>query len=237
MNPGRILVASDEPQSMRALRSMLVARQYEVYDARIGEPTLECMRRNQVDLIILDFAQPDARGPEACRSIRMHSEAGLLMLAKWRCEKEKIAALEAGADDCLTKPFDTGELLARIRVIMRRLPLCGAQMPKLVQLDGMQIDLDTRHVVSPTQRVRLTPKEFNLLQYFIVNSNAAVPHAKLLQAVWGPDYRDHVEYLRVFINQLRRKIEPDPAHPRYLLTEPWIGYRFVMPSQQSQVWR
>jgi two-component system KDP operon response regulator KdpE len=148
-------------------------------------------------------------------------------------EREKIAALDAGADDYVTKPFGTSELLARIRAALRRVPLTGDPAHRLIELAGLEINLETRRVAKEGKQVRLTPKEFDLLHYLVTNPNVPIPHAKLLQAVWGPDYGQEVEYLRVFINQLRKKIEPQPSKPRYIVTEPWVGYRFVMPSRSD----
>jgi len=153
------------------------------------------------------------------------------MLTVRNSEQDKVAALDAGADDYITKPFGTPELLARIRAALRRLPALQSTEEESILLEGVEINLATRRVISKGQEVRLTPKEFELLRYLVANPNAPISHTKLLQAVWGPDYGDQVEYLRVFVNQLRKKIEPDPAHPRYLLTEPWVGYRFSMKSK------
>ena len=164
---------------------------------------------------------------EACREIRETSEVAIIMVTVRNSEQDKVTALDAGADDFVTKPFGIPELLARIRAAMRRLPAPQGTADELVELDGAQINLMTRRVVTKDKEVRLTPKEFELLRYSLANSNVAIPHTKLLQAVWGPDYGDQVEYLRVFINQLGRKIEPDPSHARYVLTEPWVGYRFI----------
>jgi two-component system, OmpR family, KDP operon response regulator KdpE len=142
-------------------------------------------------------------------------------------EEDKVAALDAGADDYVTKPFGTPELLARIRAALRRLPMVP-ERDQSVKVGDLQINLMLRRVVAKDHEIRLTPKEFDLLHYLVVNPNIPIPHARLLQAVWGPDYGDQVQYLRVFVNQLRKKIEPDPSHPRYILTEPWVGYKFAI---------
>jgi two-component system KDP operon response regulator KdpE len=226
MTTGRILIVDDEPQIRRVLRTTLSAQGYEVTDARTGEDALLALRDQRYDLILLDMNMPGMGGLEACREIRNTSEAAIIMLTVRDSEQDKVAALDAGADDYVTKPFGMPELLARIRAALRRLPLLQGE-ESLLRLEGVEINLATRRVSKQGAEIRLTPKEFDLLHFFIGNPNVPIPHTRLLQAVWGPDYGDEVEYLRVFVNQLRRKIEPDPAHPRYLLTEPWVGYRFV----------
>ncbi len=230
MSAGRILVVDDEPQIRRVLKTALTAQGYEVFDARTGEDALLSLRNNRPDLILLDMNMPGMGGLETCREIRGSSEAAIIMLTVRDSEHDKVAALDAGADDYITKPFGTPELLARIRAALRRLPASAEGGLETIQLEGLEINLATRRVVSRSGEVRLTPKEFDLLHYLVSNPNVPIPHTRLLQAVWGPDYGDQVEYLRVFINQLRKKIEPDPSQPKYLLTEPWVGYRFAKPS-------
>lgn len=233
MSSGRILVVDDEPQIRRVLRSTLSAAGYEVEDARTGEEALTTIREHRFDLILLDMNMPGMGGLETCRQIRATSELAIIMLTVRDAEEDKVAALNAGADDYVTKPFSTPELLARIRAALRRLPLAVQANPEPVHLPGLEINLATRRIVVKGQDVRLTPKEFDLLQYLLANPNVPIPHGRLLQAVWGPDYGDQVEYLRVFMNRLRKKIEPDPSAPRYLLTEPWVGYRFALPSDSD----
>ncbi|BDC50620.1 DNA-binding response regulator [Bryobacterales bacterium F-183] len=225
MSTGRILVVDDEPQIRRVLRTTLAAQGYEVFDAKTGEEALLAIRDQRFDLVLLDMNMPGMGGLAACRELRSGSEAAIIMLTVRDSESDKVIALDSGADDYITKPFGVPELLARIRAALRRLPVVSGQS-EVLQLDGVEIDLAARRVRRGGKEVRLTPKEFDLLQYFVANSSVPIPHTKLLQAVWGPDYGDQVEYLRVFVNQLRKKIEPDPAHPRHLLTEPWVGYRF-----------
>jgi two-component system KDP operon response regulator KdpE len=171
-------------------------------------------------------------GLAACREIRESADVAIIMLTVRNSEQDKVTALDAGADDYITKPFGMPELLARIRAALRRLPVAPGD-EDVIDLDGIEIDLPKRRVRRGDKEVRLTPKEFDLLHYLIASPNVAIPHTKLLQAVWGPDYGDQVEYLRVFVNQLRKKVEPDPSKPRYLLTEPWVGYRFVLPARRS----
>ena len=223
----RILVVDDEPQIRRVLRATLTAEGYEVQDARTGEDALAAVRKNRFDLILLDMNMPGMGGLETCRAIRATSEVAIIMLTVHDSERDKVEALDAGADDYVTKPFSMPELQARIRAALRRMPAEAAS--ETFRLGDVEINLATRRILSKGRQIRLTPKEFELLQYFVANPNVPIPHGRLLQAVWGPDYGDQVEYLRVFVNQLRKKIEPDPSQPRYLLTEPWVGYRFARP--------
>ncbi len=229
MSSGRILVVDDEPQIRRVLRATLTGHGYEFSEARSGEEALEAIRASRFDLILLDVNMQGIGGLETCREIRAGSEVAIIMLTVRDSEQDKVAALDAGADDYITKPFSTPELLARIRAALRRMPSSAEGGPQSVNLGDIEINLATRRVVTAGREVRLTPKEFGLLQYLLANPNVPIPHARLLQAVWGPDYGDQVEYLRVFMNQLRKKIEPNPAQPKYLLTEPWVGYRFALP--------
>src|SRR5580765_4083298 len=169
-------------------------------------------------------------GIETCREIRGHSEIAIIMLTVRDSDVDKVAALDAGADDYVTKPYNAPELLARISAALRRTPSTqGPGGP--VKLGAVEINFDTREVVARGKRVRLTPKEFELLRFLVMHPNKVVSHRELLQAVWGPDYGDQVDYLRVFVNQLRKKIEPNPSAPIYLLTEPWVGYRLQLPSE------
>jgi len=231
LSAGRILVVDDEPQIRRVLRTTLSSQGYEVFDAKTGEDALRAIREQRFDLLLLDMNMPGMGGLEACREIRASSDVAIIMLTVRGTEHDKVTALDAGADDYITKPFGLPELLARIRAALRRLPVVPGGDEEVVQLNGVEINLATRRIRAGSKESRLTPKEFDLLHYLIANPNVAIPHAKLLQAVWGPDYGDQVEYLRVFVNQLRKKVEPDPSNPRYLLTEPWVGYRFVLPSK------
>jgi len=229
MTSARILVVDDEPQIRRVMLTTLVARGYVVSTARNGEEALEKIREDRFDLVLLDINMPGIGGMEACRSIRAQSEIPIVILSIRNTEKEKVEALDAGADDYVTKPFSMPELLARIRAALRRAPLSTSSNAEVLDLGQTEINFVARRVTVNGKDVRLTPKEFDLLRYFSSNANVAIPHAKLLQAVWGPDYGEEVEYLRVFINQLRKKIEPDPSHPAYLITEPWVGYRLNLP--------
>jgi two-component system KDP operon response regulator KdpE len=231
MNSGRILVVDDEPQLRRVMRTALTSNGYEVFDARSGEEALHVVRAESPDLILLDMNMPGMGGLAACAAIRGISDAGIIILSVRGSEQDKIAALDAGADDYMTKPYSLDELFARIRANLRRLPVLSESTPPIVVSDELTIDLSGRVAIVRGKPVRLTPKEFDLLQFLVSHPNKPVAHRKLLQTVWGPDYGDEVEYLRVFVSQLRKKIEPAPAKPRYIVTEPWVGYRFVMPAK------
>ena len=228
MTNARVLVVDDEPQIRRVMRTTLVARGYIVSTARSGEEALEKIREERYDLVLLDMNMPGIGGMEACRLIRSQSDIPIVILSIRNAEKDKVEALDAGADDYITKPFSTPELLARIRAALRRTPLQSAGAPEVVKLGRTEINFVARRVTVEDREIRLTPKEFDLLRYLASHPDVVIPHAKLLQAVWGPDYGEEVEYLRVFINQLRKKIEPDPSHPAFLLTEPWVGYQLSL---------
>jgi two-component system, OmpR family, KDP operon response regulator KdpE len=221
------MVVDDDPQIRRVLRTALVAQGYEVVDARNGDEALETMRDRKIDLVVLDMNMPGMSGLETCRTIRSTSDVCIIMLTVRDSESDKIEALDAGADDYMTKPFSSPELLARIRAALRRSPQLSSET-QVVKFDDVEINFSSRRLVVGKKEMRLTPKEFELLQYMVSHPNVPIPHTKLLQSVWGPDYGDEVEYLRVFINQLRKKIEKDPSSPKYIVTEPWVGYRFSL---------
>jgi two-component system, OmpR family, KDP operon response regulator KdpE len=229
MTTARIMVVDDDPQIRRVLRTALVAQGYEVIDARNGDEALEKIRDEKVDLVILDMNMPGMGGLETCRTIRSTSDISIIMLTVRDAESDKIEALDAGADDYVTKPFSSPELLARIRAALRRSPQISSET-QMLRFEDLEINFNLRRVTVGTREARLTPKEFDLLQYFVAHPNVPIPHTKLLQSVWGPDYGGEVEYLRVFINQLRKKIEKNPSDPKYLVTEPWVGYRFRFPT-------
>jgi two-component system KDP operon response regulator KdpE len=228
MPSARIMIVDDDPQIRRVLRTALVAQDYEVVDARNGEEALEKMRDERLDLVILDMNMPRMNGLETCRIIRSSSDVAIIMLTVRNAESDKVEALDAGADDYMTKPFGSPELLARIRAALRRSPQLSSDL-QVVHFDDVEINFNLRRVIVENREARLTPKEFELLQYMVAHPNVPIPHTKLLQSVWGPDYGDEVEYLRVFMNQLRKKIEKNPSNPKYLLTEPWVGYRLHLP--------
>jgi len=233
LSAGRILVVDDDPQIRRVMRVTLTGQGYEVDDAKDGEAALDKVRDHRFDLVLLDMNMPGVGGLETCRAIRGQSDVAIIMLTVRDSESDKVDALDAGADDYITKPYQTPELLARIRAALRRTP--SMQEPSgLLVLGQVQIDFDAREVTAPGRKVRLTPKEFELLRYMAGRANKTVSHRELLQAVWGPDYGDQVDYLRVFVNQLRKKIELTPSSPVYLLTEPWVGYRLSVPSESHK---
>ncbi len=225
MSSGRILVVDDEPQIRRIMRATLTSAGYEIDDAKTGEESLEKVRTFHPDLVLLDMNMPGMGGLEACRVIRADTNVAIIMLTARNKESDKVEALDAGADDFITKPFGMPELLARIRAALRRVPPMQHAVPK-IQLGKLEIDFTARTVVNGAKTSHLTPKELELLRYLTQHANDVVPHRELLQAVWGPDYGDQVDYLRVFIASLRKKIEADPEHPEYITTEPWVGYRF-----------
>jgi two-component system KDP operon response regulator KdpE len=232
VSAGRVLVVDDEPQIRRVMRTALTTAGYEVSDARSGEEAVEQLGEEKFDLILLDVNLPGMSGLEACRVIRHDTlvpDVPIIMLTVRNAEKDIVAALDAGADDYVVKPFGTPELLARIRAALRRAPLPQDSAPLRISLKDVEVDFVSRQVTVRGRNVRLTPKEFDLLRYLVIHPNKVIAHRELLQAIWGPDYGDEVEYLRVFVNQLRKKIEPQPAKPRYLLTEPWVGYRLNLP--------
>ena len=224
----KVLIVDDEPQIRRVLKTALTTEGYFVADAKSAEECFLKLRQDRYDLILLDFNMPDASGLEMCRDIRNGSDVAIIMLTVRNAEADKVAALDAGADDYVTKPFSMPELLARIRANLRRMPFATLGGPKIIHFDEVQINVATRHVLVRGQDVRFTPKEFDLLYYLVTHPNVTIPHGRLLQAVWGPDYGNEIEYLHVFVNQIRKKIEPDPSNPRYLITELRIGYRFCL---------
>jgi two-component system, OmpR family, KDP operon response regulator KdpE len=227
MNAASILVVDDEPQIRRVMRSTLTNHGYVILEAKSGEEAIEVARREKPDLILLDVNMPGMNGVEACREIRRGSAAPIIMLTVRNAERDKVLALDAGADDYVAKPFGMEELLARIRAALRRHSAAEA-VPEFVSKD-FTVDFEARKVTVAGGEVHLAPKEFDVLKQLIANSGKPLTHRRLLQTVWGPDYGEETENLRVVINQLRKKIEKDPSKPKYILTEPWVGYRFERP--------
>jgi two-component system KDP operon response regulator KdpE len=225
-----ILVIDDEPQIRRVLRASLSAQGAVVLEGQSGEEALELLRQRPVDLVLLDLNMPGMGGLEACRAIRSGWDVPVIVVSVRDSDVDKVTALDAGADDYVSKPFSFDELLARIRAALRRSGFATDTAPKKVSVPGLEIDFDQRRVVANGQPVRLTPTEFDILRYLVSQVNKPVPHRRLLQAIWGPEYGDQIEYLRVFINQLRKKIEPSAGKPQFITTEPRIGYRFVLPA-------
>ena len=235
MTSAKILIVDDEPQIRRVLLTTLTSQGYSVAEARTGDEALEQVRADRPDLIRLDGNMPGRSGLETCREIRATSDIPIIVLTVRNMERDKVQALDAGADDYVVKPFGAEELMARIRAALRR-SAPSESLPPFLSAD-LKIDFEKRVVSVKGLPVRLTPKEFELLHHLVANQGKAQAHRRLLQAVWGPDYGEETEYLRVFINQLRKKIEPDPRHPRYIHTEPWVGYRFEPPTEKSRAGR
>lgn len=231
MVPAKILLINDEPNILRTLRRNLTSRGYEVSIAFDGEETRSMISETEFDLHILnlDFNTLDVDGLAICRQVREVSMAPIIVLSTVGSEKTKIDALDLGADDYLVMPFSMGEFLARVRSALRRWASYRANKPKKVNLivsNDLLIDSDSRQVTVDGCEIHLTPTEYDLLYYLAKNDGKVITHRELLQSVWGPEYGDEREYLRVFISQLRRKIEQDSLHPQHILTEPGVGYRF-----------
>ena len=227
MSAANILVVDDEAQIRRVLRATLSSQGYVISEAATGEAAVEAVRKEKPDLVLLDVNMPGIGGIAAAREIREMMAAPIIMLTVRNAERDKVLALDAGADDYVVKPFGFEELLARIRAALRR-AAPGDAMPPFVSRD-VAIDFESRQVTVRSRDVHLTPKEFEVLKLLVANLGKPLSHRRLLQAVWGPEYGDETENLRVVINQLRKKIEADPARPRYIVTEPWVGYRFLAP--------
>jgi two-component system, OmpR family, KDP operon response regulator KdpE len=223
-----ILVIDDEPQILRALRTILTAKGFRVTIASRGEEGLALAATQEPDLIILDLSLPDMDGFQVCKELRQWTRTPIIVLSVRESERDKVTALDLGADDYLTKPFGIDELLARIRVAMRHAG-APAHSPTqtLIQAGPFQIDLAQHRVARGDEEIKLTATEYNLLAYLAANTGRVLTHRAILEQVWGPADIDHIEYLRVYIRQLRRKIEQDPNQPRYLINEPGIGYRFI----------
>jgi two-component system KDP operon response regulator KdpE len=224
----RILVVDDEPQLIRVLRTGLKSRGYEVRAAADGLAGFEMFTDWHPDLVITDLAMPNVDGLELCRRVRAVSQVPIIVLSAKGEEKTKVEALDIGADDFVTKPFGIDELLARVRASLRRAtaPSINEAAQTVLASGDFHVDLEARAVTVRGKEIHLTPKEFELLIYFIKHSGKVLTHRTLLSAIWGGNYVEQNEYLRVFVGNLRKKIEPDAAAPRYIVTEPWIGYRF-----------
>jgi two-component system KDP operon response regulator KdpE len=227
MNTSTILVVDDEAQIRRVLRTTLTFRGYELVEASTGEEALELARKTKPDLILLDVNLPGMSGVETARELRHFTAAPIIMLTVRSAERDKVVALDAGADDYVTKPFGIEELLARVRASLRR--HSSAESVPAFHSKEFSVDFDERRVSVGGEEVHLAPKEFAVLRHLIAQQGKPVSHRRLLQAVWGPEYGEETENLRVVINQLRKKIEKDPAQPKFILTEPWVGYRFQPP--------
>lgn len=230
MKRPRVLVVDDEPETIKYVGANLRARGYDVLSAEDGQTALEAFRKSVVDLVILDIVMPAPDGFEVCRAIRRRSGVPIIMLSARGQEKDIVRALDLGADDYLTKPFGVEEMLARVRAALRRTPQTGvAPRPPLLVMEHLKIDFAARRITVRGREVQLTPTEHDLLVHLAINAGRVLTHRALLQAVWGPEYGDETEYVWVYVRRLRRKIEPDPGNPRYILTQPGVGYCFVAP--------
>ena len=225
MNAGRILVCDDEPQILRALRVVLRDAGFEVVTAASAEEALDAAAVRPPDAAIVDLVLPDRDGVEVTRSIREWSAMPIVVLSAVGEEAEKVRALNAGADDYVTKPFGPGELVARLKAVLRR-AAPAPEEPRIV-IDGLEVDLAAHAVAASGEPVHLTPTEFELLRTLIGNRGRLMTHSTLLREVWGPAYEDDTPLLRAHVANLRRKVEPDPSNPRYITTDPGIGYRFA----------
>jgi two-component system, OmpR family, KDP operon response regulator KdpE len=232
MTAATILVVDDEPQIRRVLRTTLTTEGYAVIEARDGAEALDKVRSERPDLILLDMNMPVLDGLQACREIRSASDVPIIMVTVRNAEKDKVRALDAGADDYVVKPFGFPELLARVRALLRRATddkNAGSLASKELNFDFEKRDIRVRGT-----SVHLTPKEFAVLKELVVAEGRPLSHRRLLQSVWGPDYGEETESLRVVINQLRKKIELNPAKPKFIQTEPWVGYRFNAPQDATK---
>ncbi|MEK6336125.1 MAG: response regulator transcription factor [Acidobacteriota bacterium] len=225
-NRKRILVVDDEPEITLVLRSGFAKHGYDVRVAGEGEAALELFHAWTPDLVLTDLSMPNMNGLKLCQRLREISSVPIIVLSVKGDEPTKVEALDAGADDYVTKPFGMGELLARVRATLRRSPEASEE-GAVIEEGDFRIDLESREVRVAGREIRLSPKEFDLLVYFIRHSGKVLTHRNLLSAIWGGNSVEQTEYLRVFIRHLRKKIEPDPAKPRYILTDPWVGYRFI----------
>ncbi|HUR35115.1 MAG TPA: response regulator transcription factor [Vicinamibacterales bacterium] len=222
----RVLVVDDEPQITRVLKTVLSSQGYDVRTAPEGESALANFKEWSPELVITDLYMPHMDGVELCRRIRELSTVPIIVLSVKGEERTKVEALDSGADDYVTKPFGIDELMARVRAALRRSGGASTPEPSSFEAGDFRIDMDARRVHTQGREVRLTPKEFDLFVYMARHPNRVLTHAALLEAVWGQASQEQPEYLRVFMGQLRKKLEPDPSNPRYLVTEPWVGYRF-----------
>jgi two-component system KDP operon response regulator KdpE len=228
----RVLLVDDEPQIVRAVRTLLQGVGYTVETAATGEDALVSAAVKPPDAVILDLVLPDRSGSDVCRELRTWLDAPILVLSVIGDEAEKVAALDAGADDYVTKPFGKDELLARLRAVLRRsLPAGGP----ILRLDSLEVDLANHAVRIDGRRIQLTPTEFKILSLLARNPGKLLTHTAILRDVWGPGYGEETHYLRVYISHLRHKIEADPARPRYIVTEPGAGYRLVDPATEAEV--
>ena len=227
----RLLIVDDEPALRKALRTSLAASGFDVSEARNGDEALALLPQTPVDVVLLDINMPGTSGIEVCRRIRdLSMRTGIVMVTVRDSEEDKVQALEAGADDFITKPYRLREMVARLHAVLRRLSTQQNAENAILRAGCLELDPGRRRLLKNGVEIHLSPKEFDLLAYLFQHQDEPVIHAKLLRAVWGPEFGGELEYLRSYVKMLRKKIEDDPAHPEYLLTEPWVGYRFRNPS-------
>jgi two-component system KDP operon response regulator KdpE len=232
MNDTTLLLVDDEPQIRRVLQTTLFEAGYGIILAKNGQEGIDTVVREHPDLVLLDMNLPDMSGLDACRLIRLSFAGPILILSVRNSVRDKIDALDAGADDYIVKPFAMAELLARVRAALRR-SSAEQPLPK-VETSELTVDLDMRMVTVRGDSIHLTPKEFDVLRLLVTQQGKPVTHRKILQLVWGPEYAEETEPVRVVIRQLRKKIEKNPAHPRFILTEPWVGYMFQLPPDTAE---
>jgi two-component system, OmpR family, KDP operon response regulator KdpE len=225
-----VLIVDDEASLRKTLRTSLTASGFAVEEARNGEEALTTIQGHPFDLVLLDINMPGIGGIEACRRIRGASpHAGIVMITVRDFDDDKVRGLEAGADDYVTKPFKLRELTARLRAVLRRTTLQVAAEPTVLEIGNLKIDFERRLFCRDNEEIHLSPKEFDLMAFMMKNAGFPLTHIKLLRSIWGPEYGGELEYLRSYVRMLRKKIENDPENPQYILTEPWIGYRFHDP--------
>jgi len=227
----KILIVDDEPALRRALHTSLAASGFAVEEARNGDEGLSAFSRSRCDLVLLDINMPGIGGIETCKRLRtLAAEVGIVMVTVRDSEDDKVRALEAGADDFVSKPYRYRELVARIRAVLRRMRVRATPPPSVLRAGDLEIHLERRILKKGGAELHLAPTEFELMAFLFRHQGAPLTHAQLLRAVWGPEYGNEVEYLRAYVRSLRKKIEDDPGRPQYILTEPWVGYRFRNPA-------
>jgi two-component system, OmpR family, KDP operon response regulator KdpE len=230
-----VLVVDDEPSLRKVFRASLTANGFVVEEARSGEEAVDMLPQHPFDLVLLDINMPGIGGVEACREIRgLAPKIGIVMVTVREAEHDMVRALEAGADDYVTKPVRFRELVARMHAVLRRLHSESLSEPMVIDVGDLRLDFDRRLLRKAGAVVHLTPTEFDLLALLMRNHGAPLTHAKLLRTIWGPEYGTELDYLRSYVRTLRKKIEDDPASPKYILTEPWVGYRFTDPSDSGE---
>ena len=230
----RVLIVDDEAPLRKALRTSLSATGFVIEEARSGEEALEIFGTSRSDAVLLDINMPGLSGVETCRRLRaLGSSAAIVMVTVRDTEDDMVQALEAGADDYVTKPYRFRELVARLRAVLRRVQMAEDTAEKVLQAGELELDFDRRTLKKVGAEVHLSPTEFDLIAFFFRHQGVPLTHARLLRAVWGPEYGNELEYLRSYVRMLRKKIETDPARPEYILTEPWLGYRFRNPSDHN----